>query len=432
MEHFIKSNPGNLSSSKEVRDFYERYPYPGPLDNLDKYRQRPDDRQRKLADHFLYKPHIPFTEDSSVLIAGCGTSQAAKHAMRLPGSKVTGIDFSETSVNCTLKLKKKYELNNLEVHRLEIEKVNELGLKFDKIICTGVLHHLKDPDAGLSALREVLKPGGAMQLMVYAPYGRAGIYMMQEFCRLAGISANEKGIHDLTEILRSLPPGHPLEKLIRDAPDFLHDGSIADSLLNPQDRAYTVTQLFELVKNAGMKFVRWVRQAPYSYHCGVMSQLPVKNDISKLTQEEQFSAAELFRGTMVRHSIIAYRNDDPSGTQQVSFKNDNINIKNEWLKYIPIRVPETICITDRLPKDIDAAAVLINRTHAYRDLILPIGKSEKKLFDSIDGIKSIGEITDGINDNMNNESITDPAAKFFEQLWWYDQVVFNTSEAGNN
>ncbi|MEZ4689988.1 MAG: hypothetical protein R3A12_07325 [Ignavibacteria bacterium] len=54
------------------------------------------------------------------------------------------------------------------------------------------------------------------------------------------------------------------------------------------------------------------------------------------------------------------------------------------------------------------------------------------MFDSIDGIKSIGEITDGINDNMNNESITDPAAKFFEQLWWYDQVVFNTSEAGNN
>ncbi|MEZ4689990.1 MAG: class I SAM-dependent methyltransferase [Ignavibacteria bacterium] len=122
MEHFIKSNPGNLSSSKEVRDFYERYPYPGPLDNLDKYRQRPDDRQRKLADHFLYKPHIPFTEDSSVLIAGCGTSQAAKHAMRLPGSKVTGIDFSETSVNCTLKLKKKYELNNLEVHRLKLKK----------------------------------------------------------------------------------------------------------------------------------------------------------------------------------------------------------------------------------------------------------------------------------------------------------------------
>ena len=28
----------------------------------------------------------------------------------------------------------------------------------------------------------MLKPNGAMQLMVYAPYGRTGIYMLQEFC----------------------------------------------------------------------------------------------------------------------------------------------------------------------------------------------------------------------------------------------------------
>jgi len=36
-----------------------------------------------------------------------------------------------------------------------------------------------DPD-GPPALRSVLKPGGAMHLMVYAPT-RTGIYMLQEF-----------------------------------------------------------------------------------------------------------------------------------------------------------------------------------------------------------------------------------------------------------
>ena len=31
-----------------------------------------------------------------------------------------------------------------------------------------------------------------------------------------------------------------------------------------------------------------------------------------------------------------------------------------------------------------AAGVLINRTHAYRDLIMPIDSTEKRLFDAID------------------------------------------------
>jgi len=257
--------------------------------------------------------------------------------------------------------------------------------------------------------------------MVYAAYGRAGIYMMKEFCRIAGIRADDKGIRDLSDILRSLPPGHPLENLIRDAPDFLHDGSIADSLLNPCDRAYNVPQLFELVNTAGMKFIRWIRQAPYSYHCGVLSRIHGRYDLSMLTPEEQFTAAELFRGNMVRHSIIAYHSDDPAGTEQIDFDNEN----KQWLNFVPIRVPETICITERLPAD--AAAVLINRTHAYRDLILPISAAEKKLFDEIDGIKSIGGIINGNENTGNNSSIMETAAKLFEKLWWFDQVVFDKS-----
>jgi len=37
-------------------------------------------------------------------------------------------------------------------------------------------YHLADPDAGLRALRAALRPGGARYLMVYAPYGRTGVY----------------------------------------------------------------------------------------------------------------------------------------------------------------------------------------------------------------------------------------------------------------
>jgi hypothetical protein len=55
----------------------------------------------------------------------------------------------------------------------------------------GVLHHLPDPELGLKALRGVLEPDGAMHVMVYAAYGRGGIYMVQDYCRLLGIGPTE-------------------------------------------------------------------------------------------------------------------------------------------------------------------------------------------------------------------------------------------------
>src|SRR5688500_13591417 len=161
-----------------IKDFYERYPYPPPIDDLDNYRRRWQDPNRRRADFHLFWPDRSYTEERTILVAGCGTSQAAKHAARSPAARVTGIDFSATSVRSTESLRRRHELTNLEVHELPIERVGELETTFDLIVCTGVLHHLSDPDAGLRALRDVLKPGGAMHLMVYAPYGRAGIYML--------------------------------------------------------------------------------------------------------------------------------------------------------------------------------------------------------------------------------------------------------------
>src|SRR5271154_2101148 len=140
---------------EKVRDFYDRYPYPPPVDSLEKYQRLWQDRERRRADYHLFWPNRSYREDHSILIAGCGTSQAAKHALRWPEARVTGVDFSATSVEHTEELKRKYELDNLEVRQLPLERVSELASTFDQIVCTGVLHHLADPAAGLGALRDV-------------------------------------------------------------------------------------------------------------------------------------------------------------------------------------------------------------------------------------------------------------------------------------
>jgi len=407
----------SLDVAEAVRGFYERYPYPRPTDSLEKYRLLWQDRQRRRADYHLFWPTRPYREDHSILIAGCGTSQAAKHALRWPAAQVVGIDFSATSVRCTEELKRKYKLSNLQVEQLTIENVNDLGTSFDQIVCTGVLHHLADPDAGLRALRAVLKPDGAMHLMVYAPYGRAGIYLLQEFCRRIGIRPTDEEIRNLIPALAALPPGHPLENLLREAPDFREEAALADALLNPRDRAYSVPQLFHLIKGAELIFGRWIRQAPYTPHCGLIANLPQASRILRLPLAEQYAAVELFRGTMVSHSMVLYRNDNPDGPQPVSFAGDT------WLRYVPIRTSDTICVQERLPPG--ATGALINQNHTYRDLILPIDSTEKRLFDEIDGTNSIGDILQRTLAPSQPKSL-DIARSFFERLWWYDQVVFQT------
>jgi SAM-dependent methyltransferase len=401
--------------SEKVRAFYERHPYPPPADSLDDYRTMWQDPERRRADVHLAWPTQPYREDRSILIAGCGTSQAAKHALRWPEAQVIGIDFSATSVRHTEALKRKYDLDNLEVHELPVERVGALGSTYDQIVCTGVLHHLPDPAAGLTALREVLRPDGAMHLMVYAPHGRIGVYMLQEFCRRVGIAATDDGIQELVAALGALPPAHPLATLLRQAPDFRQASALADALLHPQDRAYSVPQLFDLLEGAGLRFGRWVWQAHYDAHCGVMARIPQAARLAALPALERSAAVELFRGTMLRHSVVVYPEDRAPAASQVSFAGDG------WRGYVPIRMPDTICVEEKLPPG--AAAVLINPNHAYTDIYLPIDAREKRLYDAIDGTRAIGEIARAQSETAQ----LDVVRVFFERLYRHDQVAFDAS-----
>jgi SAM-dependent methyltransferase len=392
-------------SLEAVSAFYERHPYPPPHDDIESYRRRWDDRRRR-ADSFLFWPHEPYRDDRSVLVAGCGTSQAAHYAVRWPNARIVGIDISATSIAHTLDLKRKHHLDNLEVRELAVENAAQLGETFDHIVCTGVLHHLTDPDAGLRALRSVLSPNGAIHLMVYAPYGRAGVYMLQDYCRRLRIEPSDAEITDLAESLRALPPDHPLVHLLRNSPDFASAAGIADALLHPQDRAYSVLQLFEFLDRANLYFGRWIRQAPYLPQCGAVALTPHASRLAALSAREQYAELELFRGTMVRHSCTAHARDVTS----VDFKDD------AWLGYIPIRLPDTIVVREHLPAG--AAAVLINRSHTFTDLYLPIDAEQNALFAAIDGARSIASII--------TETDRVFARAFFEQLWWWDQIVFET------
>ena len=407
-----------MMPSDPVCEFYTHHPYPPPVENLDRARDEWRDENRHRAEYHLLWPHRPYRSDLEILVAGCGTWQAAKYAVCRPEARVVGIDVSPTSLDHTEQLKHKYKLTNLEVRSSSIERVAELERCFDLIVCTGVLHHLADPDAGLRALRSVLKSEGSIYLMVYAPYGRTGVYMLQDYCRRLGIGTSEREINDLMAVLKALPQHHPLAGLLRGSRDAANPDALADALLNPRDRAYSVPQLFDFIEGNGLTFERWYSQAPYLPQCGAIATTPHRVRLTALSECEQYAAMELWRGALATHSVIISRSDSNEAGGKVRFNDPR------WPQYVPVRLPGTLCVQDRLPEG--AAGVLLSRYHTFPDLVLVIDAQEKRMFDAIDGRRSIAEL---VKSAGGLEQLS-RARDFFEKLFWYDQVVFDASKAG--
>lgn len=395
-----------MPAPDEIAVFYDSHPYPPPVSDLSSSLAGWADSAAQRADHFLHWPTLPFRDDPLILVAGCGTSQAARWAARRPGSTVVGIDVSPSSLQATRELATRHDLDNLELKELPIEEVAALGRSFDQIVCTGVLHHLADPGLGLRTLRDTLSPQGALQLMVYGTYGRMGVSMMRDYSRLLDLTATEDDIAGLMRVLREIPLGHPMSHVLRNSPDFSDPDALADALLNPRETSYTVPELLDLVERAGLRFARWIRQAPYRPHCGIMGDLPHADAISKLDETAQFSAMELFRGTMLRHSLILYREDSSFPSPLIGWGDD------DWRSFVPM-VPATVVVIDSgLPAG--AAGAVINRAHVDRDLVCFLDGSELAALAAIDGHTEWGVIPGA-------------SPQLLERLWMHDLVVIDAS-----
>jgi len=95
-----------------------------------------------------------------------------------------------------------------------------------------------------------------------------------------------------------------------------------------------------------------------------MAATPHAARLAALPVRDQYAAMELWRGTMTAHSLIVRASDTPDAGVAAGFGT------TRWLGYVPVRMPTAICVQERLPPG--AAGVLLNRSHAHHDLVLPI------------------------------------------------------------
>ena len=308
------------SDRDPVRAQYEAWVYPPPIEDLSGYTQRGIGDPSLLG--LAYWPDRPPRDDLKVLVAGCGPNAAPRLAFQNRGYRVVGVDVSEASLSHARRLKEKHDLENLELHHGRIEDVSKLRRTFDFIHCTGVLHHLKSPVEGLEALAAVLERDGALLLMLYAKYGRTGVYMVQDLLRLLGLGQSSADVALARQAVTQAGKDHPVRLFERTA-DLRHDAGVVDLLLHPQDRAYTVDECLELVAAAKLQFQGWEQNHLYYPEILLPPGSELYRRINELPEREIWKATELLHGTLTMHSFYACRRERTPQTYALSFDGES-------------------------------------------------------------------------------------------------------------
>jgi SAM-dependent methyltransferase len=301
---------------------YEAYPYP---------RRDPRDETKRLivgspghlreVDYWVFGARRPASQPLRALIAGGGTGDAtimlAQQMARegRPGS-VTWLDRSAAALKIAQSRAAARNLTNIIWEQRSILELPGSGLgPFDYIDCCGVLHHLPDPAEGLRALLSVLAPGGGLGLMVYAPHGRTGVYMLQDALRLLAPAheAPAARLDVAKRVMRHLPETAWLRRN-----GFLDDhvnggdAGLYDLLLNPRDRAFSVAELHALLAGEGLAVACWVEPARYD-PIPLLPDPRLRARMEALAPIQRAALAESLAGNINAHIVYCVRVDAQTG-----------------------------------------------------------------------------------------------------------------------
>ena len=300
---------------------YEAYPYPkrDPREEAKRLVVGSPSHLREV-DYWVFDASRPARLPLNALFAGGGTGDGTimlaqqMSSLGRPG-QVTWLDRSTNALAIARGRAEARGLGNIVWEQRSLLELPGSGLgPFDYIDCCGVLHHLPDPAAGLRALLSVLAPGGGMGLMVYAPHGRTGVYMMQEALRrLAPPEEPPPQRLDVARrVMRHLPETQWL-RYNRNFDDHVNggDAGLYDLLLNPRDRAFTVPALNALLRDAGLRVSCWVEPIRYD-PAPLLPDPKLRIRLEGMDVIERAALAEALAGNMAVHIVYCVRDDAPT------------------------------------------------------------------------------------------------------------------------
>ena len=386
---------------------YERWRYPEPIQDLEVWLENNWQWYDPVHAHRVLWPDREYRTDLDILIAGCGTNQAAVFAYTNPDAKVVAVDISQPSLDHQQYLKDKYGLHNLELHLLPIEELPTLGLDFDLVVCTGVLMVMADPVAGMKALAECVRRDGAIGIMLYAKSGRIGVELLQSAFRELGLRQDDASVRVVRELLSMLSPDHPIRSYLTVASELQYDTALVDTFLIGRERSYTVDECVDLVGSAGLEFQGWFLKTPYYWHDLLAPAGEFASAMNALPENKVWSVMESINTVNACHFFMACRPDRPKESYTIDFSTD------DCLDYVPL-----------MRMHCGLSGVEIFRT----DWRMGLSSAQLPFVQLVDGRRTIREIAASVAQGGQLPrggagDFENFARKLFQSLWRLDFVA---------
>ena len=398
--------------TSDIQEHYDTYPYPA---------RDPRDEQKRLItgspsnpmemDHHVFHGQRDWAKPLRALFAGGGTGDGLiQLAQMLTDAgrpyEITYIDLSKTARGIAEERAKLRGLKDITFVTGSLLDAPDYG-PFDYIDCCGVLHHLPEPQAGFDALAKALAPKGGLGFMVYAPYGRSGVYPLQEAFGVlsTGMTAKER-LDFGKSVFQKIPQNHEFKRntLVGDHEDG--DAGFYDLLLHSQDIACSVRDVADYLDAAGLELANFTQPAMYALD-GLLPSDFVRPD--GLGRIDEMYLAEKLRGNMKTHIGYAMKLGDVVNVDPVD----------------PVVIPHFI---GEDPKKVEA--FILQRGGfpvAINGQKLGLGMSPQaaRLLGAIDGVSNVGALQEksGLDVAEFNEAWT----KLSDLLCGYGLMLYSGS-----
>jgi SAM-dependent methyltransferase len=386
---------------------YERWPYPPPIGDLEAWSKTNWEWLDPLHSHRVLWPDRDYRPGLDILIAGCGTNQAAIFAFSNPTANVVAIDISEPSLDHHQYLKDKHGLDNLELHLLPIQQLPAWDRQFDLIAATGVLHHLADPLEGAKALAGCLRRDGVIAILLYAKYGRIGVELLESVFRDMGLGQDDTSVQKVKKAISELPPVHPVQSYLKIARDLPSDAAVVDTFLHGRQRSYTVDECIDLVASAGLVFQGWFHKTPYYPHDLPSPDAGLSPIVNALPEPMIWSVMERIATLNAAHLFLACRPERPKESYTIDFSTD------ASLDYVPL---------------LRARCGVAGNEIVWGGSRLALSPAQLPFVQNIDGRRTIREIAECVarGDRSGQGGTADLEAfarTLFQELWRFDFVA---------
>ena len=177
-------------------------------------------------------------------------------ALVFPAARVDAIDLSRASLAYATRKATELGVPNVLFRQADILDVARLETSFDLIVSSGVLHHMRDPVAGLRALLGVLAPGGMLKIALYSALARAAFTQAREWARRQGFQPTRQGIRDFRAAVLARPDGDPMKRRLTGSYDFYSVSQCRDLVFHVEEHTFTLPELAHIFRDLDLSVLR--------------------------------------------------------------------------------------------------------------------------------------------------------------------------------